>query len=47
MNHPDPIEDLYDMYSGKEKEVSRIVEVENTDLDFGLEDRLADLFLKL
>jgi len=38
MNHPDSIEDLYNMYLGKEEEVPRIVEVGDTDFDFGLKD---------
>jgi len=47
MNHPDPIKDLYDMYSGEEGEEPRIVELGDMDMDFGLEDRPVDLFLEL
>jgi len=40
MKQLDPIEELYDMYL-EEGDSSRIVEIEDIDLDFGLEDRLA------
>ena len=46
-NGPDPIKDLYNMYSGKEEEVSRIVELGDMDLDFSLKDGPADPFLEL
>jgi len=47
MNQPDPIKELYDMYS--EENTSRIVEVEEDRLgmDSDLEDGLADPYLKL
>jgi len=49
MNCPDPIEDLYNMYSGKEEETSRIVEVTNEDLDLESELRegLVNPYLEL
>lgn len=48
MNWLDPIKELYNMYS-EEEDTLRIVEVTVDDLDFNLdiEDRLADLYLKL
>ena len=48
MNQLDPIEELYDMYSDKEKTL-RIVEIAGDDLyfDLDIENRLADLYLKL
>ena len=47
MNCLDPIEDLYNMYSGKEEKVPRIVELEDMNLDFGLENGPVDPFLEL
>jgi len=47
MKQLDPIEELYDLYS-EEEDSPKIVEVlEDTDLDFRLEDRPADLYLEL
>jgi len=48
MNCPDPIEELYNMYSEK-KETPKIVELMNDhlDLDLDLRDRLADPYLEL
>jgi len=48
MNWLDPIEELYNMYL-EEEGTPRIVEVAVDDLDFNLdlEDRPADLYLKL
>jgi len=48
MNWLDPIKELYNMYS-EEEDTLRIVEVTVDDLNFNLdiEDRLADLYLKL
>jgi len=40
MKQLDPIEELYNMYL-EEEDSSRIVEIEDMDLDFGLEDGLA------
>jgi len=48
INHLDPIENLYNMYSGEE-ETPRIVELMDKQLDLELElgDRLANLYLEL
>ena len=46
MKQLDPIEELYDLYL-EEEDFPRIVELDNTDLDFGLENGLADLDLAL
>ena len=47
MKQLDPIEELYDLYS-EEEDSPKIVEVlEDTDLDFRLEDRPAGLYLEL
>jgi len=48
MNQPDPIEELYDMYSEKE-ETPCILEVLDNGLEFdlNLKDGLVDLYLEL
>jgi len=46
MKQLDPIEELYDLYL-EEEDSPRIVELDNTDLDFGLENGLVDLDLAL
>ena len=47
MNCPDPIEELYEIYS-EEEDTPRIVELgEDMDMDLGLEDRPMDPYLEL
>jgi len=45
MNQLDPIEKLYNMYL-EEEDSPKIVEIEDMDLDIGLEDKPADPYLE-